>query len=720
MTIYKRYIRAACSKDAEKIADPFLCMNIVCRLGSYDANIEPAKDDVLFTDPGQLLATLETFFKSVYGELPVTNGKEASGSKLHSLFKSRKSGFDLLLARKPQSPDLPTSSAIDVPVIETGDHGSYKHCDQNRSSMGADENIAQDNDLTPAYIAPSHREEIELISKHVLEPRGSPRGRSPDAQTYPSTERSTWHFSMYGGEEEDSEELDGLQPQSVHEAVDEEEDSRDIQVSNPWTIAKMNTFVRPVRRAEPADNDEDISGNGQLMTPARGIGGYGSGTISRIDLVRREDEHADMELMTPQRSQRFPTPSTEGVSSCPAWQFPSKAWGKARSERESISRKEQGHERIQAGALDDWVQKSSHVSGIWTPDRSLPRRPAEGEETGFISARVLPHTDGKDLGPGSGSQQGTLLSQIPELPPKRRQSPRKQHQSGPVHKPFISPVRDPHKVWFEMGPSSQTKAHLQARSKNAKAASSATAPIQFASEADDVVEELSPVNSTIPLADSTEVDLEQLMDYEHRKRAANQAYRTSLRKPAHSPTINASGPRVDESRLSSVNSPHRNRYEAAKAALSTSKDATDNAVPPIFAEGDPRAYLMRVQQREDVAGREAVSGASGSKIRRARTTMLPLETVAADRRVQDLVLNLSTDVPSIKKREGEVMGIDDFVRCGEIGCGLLNVVEDDVRGWEQRLSIIFQKAFKESEPGNMASLAFDIWPVLQEHGVAHA
>ena len=42
---------------------------MVCPTGSYDANVEPAKDDVLFTDPEKFLEVVEAFFKSVYGQL---------------------------------------------------------------------------------------------------------------------------------------------------------------------------------------------------------------------------------------------------------------------------------------------------------------------------------------------------------------------------------------------------------------------------------------------------------------------------------------------------------------------------------------------------------------------------------------------------------------------------------------------------------------------------
>ena len=105
LALYKSYLRSSCGMEGgDKIADPFICMNIICPTGSYDANIEPAKDDVLFTDASIVLATLEAFFKSVYGEIQSTS-KVLPASKASN---PRPQGFDALLARKPQPPAIPS------------------------------------------------------------------------------------------------------------------------------------------------------------------------------------------------------------------------------------------------------------------------------------------------------------------------------------------------------------------------------------------------------------------------------------------------------------------------------------------------------------------------------------------------------------------------------------------------------------------------------------
>jgi hypothetical protein len=125
VTRYKRYVRAALLRaepggggsgsGSATIKDPFLCMNVICPRGSYDPNIEPAKDDVLFADPRTFLDTLERCFSSIYGELPTEDEDDAAagaGARPKPA-KSQRGGagppkknnaFQLLLARKRTEP----------------------------------------------------------------------------------------------------------------------------------------------------------------------------------------------------------------------------------------------------------------------------------------------------------------------------------------------------------------------------------------------------------------------------------------------------------------------------------------------------------------------------------------------------------------------------------------------------------------------------------------
>ena len=95
---YKSYLRSAKSpSNGQNVVDPFLYMNIICPQGSYDVNVEPAKDDVLFTNDDLFLKVIEDFFMGFYGEPKV---KETEGLCTKPA-KPRSQVFELLLARKP-------------------------------------------------------------------------------------------------------------------------------------------------------------------------------------------------------------------------------------------------------------------------------------------------------------------------------------------------------------------------------------------------------------------------------------------------------------------------------------------------------------------------------------------------------------------------------------------------------------------------------------------
>lgn len=65
LTLFKEQLRKS-SESRDSIKDPFLCLNIVCPTASYDPNIEPSKDDVLFDDSSKVLAAASELFTAIY------------------------------------------------------------------------------------------------------------------------------------------------------------------------------------------------------------------------------------------------------------------------------------------------------------------------------------------------------------------------------------------------------------------------------------------------------------------------------------------------------------------------------------------------------------------------------------------------------------------------------------------------------------------------------
>ncbi|KAL4864898.1 hypothetical protein BDV12DRAFT_175527 [Aspergillus spectabilis] len=96
--VYKSYLRFVASRDgsAPTITDPFFCVHIGCPGGSYDANIEPSKDDILFEDQPAVLSLVEELFRDAYGERP-----EEDGARYDPIIQDTppRNGFEVLLMR---------------------------------------------------------------------------------------------------------------------------------------------------------------------------------------------------------------------------------------------------------------------------------------------------------------------------------------------------------------------------------------------------------------------------------------------------------------------------------------------------------------------------------------------------------------------------------------------------------------------------------------------
>lgn len=54
------------NESFSSIKDPFLCLNIVCPRASYDPNIEPIKEDVLFEDGSKVISAVTELFTAIY------------------------------------------------------------------------------------------------------------------------------------------------------------------------------------------------------------------------------------------------------------------------------------------------------------------------------------------------------------------------------------------------------------------------------------------------------------------------------------------------------------------------------------------------------------------------------------------------------------------------------------------------------------------------------
>lgn len=112
ITIFKKYFRSGLASESslEKIKNPFMRLNIVCPEASYDPNVEPAKDDIIFENETLVLEAAEKMLKNYYGECCTMTSRLTKNN-----IGTNPNGFEILLARNPQEVSSMPSSVVNPP-----------------------------------------------------------------------------------------------------------------------------------------------------------------------------------------------------------------------------------------------------------------------------------------------------------------------------------------------------------------------------------------------------------------------------------------------------------------------------------------------------------------------------------------------------------------------------------------------------------------------------
>lgn len=703
---YKSHLRSAiASGDNAKLVDPFLCLNIACPPGSYDANVEPAKDDVLFANSELLLELVHRWFHSVYGEVEQSHSKPSS--KAVSGLNPR--GIEMLLARK----EAPVESA---PAGLSPTVGSTLSAPRSASKLATQTQSCSSplaKSVFDLSAAPLHHDTDEIfgaISHSVTEPPSTddtqteaPSGFLPSHDSSipesseptgfePSSDAATvggergWKDSMYAEDEDEDEDLEiHLQRRSrspVDLNLDGDEHARDVNVSNPWAFAKLNAAMRPSGQKN------------HLSTPGRQISKVGHATDSSSDDLRRGSQaHSSPEAA-------YPTPSP--------FPFPQKARRMRNTDDASVdpflTPAPSNKERHKRGALDTWVQKSLHgyyelgdSPDTLQEDQGPPDLPYSRD---FVSARSLP--------PG-----GTPLHEIPDASqrPRRKPPPRKQQQGNP-NKPFIPPVNDPSRGWFDTGEDPSRKRPRKPRPNNDH---QDTAPAPTLTLRDDEIEDdesLIPAPADRP-PPPLHPDLAITLDYESRKQKAGEAHRKALRARAAAATkAPTDAPNPLHPQHAST-SPHKNRQAKAIAALhAPDPPPLGTEEQPALAASDPRAHLLRLHRQ---AARAPASPRGPSK--RQKTALLPLETVTEASYVGDLTLVLGgVTVGGVDAAVKEGGAWDDYVRSGAVGGAFEEVGGEEVTRWEGELrGLVGGVDAGDGGGGGSADLDMDLAEIMEHH-----
>ena len=669
VTLYKSYIRSALGlSSSDKLSEPFLYMNIVCPEGSYDANIEPAKDEVLFSNKDMVLEAVEMFFKNTYGDLQLTPKAQPASKSI----TPRAPIFEVLLARKEPPAEKP------IPPPSTPVKTNEIHLSSRSSTV-----IEPSPDVHPLHRGSPNREDRvgpcpsfeEGISTNLSVTTGTtePRSLSPN---------NAWRSNMYAADEDDEVGLFLAQRSSPERPQtpnpDEEEAGLcNIRISNPWSIAKVNAPVRPHHRQQS---------DGPLPSPVRQTDEPEGIQAGSPTTVTDQTQPSPKALPTPQQSHRESSDSITTSSSPERFPYPLAARG-SRSGDYALSQRAANRERYGGGALDTWVQKSTNsYENTSSPAPDIDESHTIDPETGttrprdFISARSLP--------------LGTPLNEVPTAPSRPgRQSPKKQPPTG-IHKPFTSPLTND-RVWFDCAPQPSRKTKPQPTQSTLTTQGDLHFPRSSPS----------PSSSSSPERPTVHPGLALSLDYEKRKALAAQQHKANLLRKKQ---LN-----IDDNPPSS-NSPHQNRYNKAIAALH--QDTPSKQASP-FEPNDPRQYWLRVQEREQVSPSHPLTA------KRRKTSMLPLESVSEKWSTRDLVLPLK--VPSLVILNSEIREggkCDGYISTGEVAFGLDAVQTiDTIRAWEEEVRMMVKRKFggKEEVVAEKGEVRVELWGVMEKHWGAH-
>lgn len=705
------------------VKDPFFCMNLICPSTSYDVNIEPAKDDILFVNVDSVISIFERFLKSVYGEL-----REPPAVPTQSRFSDqRPRGFDVLLARKSQSgskmpkqiahkarpADRNEGNAAYIP--SAGFKLAHTVCDGLPPLNNSQDGSVQDHE--EARLDGRNFQAIHpaAVAVAVALPDGASKSVTPLSA---AEQRRGWQRDMYGAVEDNMSERHGPQDDDSQlqdsQGSDEENGLRDASVSNPWVFAKLNASARRSNIAKGAV--ANVESNNQLLTPRRHVGELGKATARQVHEILRDPDIPNFGLPTPARDKGYQATSTtsQNSSSPEPLPFPGKHWGK--SDRKTTSSKHTSSRKMNSdcGALDTWMQKpmgsrsvTTHSAGPSDGDMQDPNVPLQTPTRGFVSARAL--------------NIGTPLKAILEGASKstRKGAPGKQTEAD-INELFVSAVNGPSRVRLEVEPKGKDIRFQPASAQSVADAIAADRGIRFDREDQDSVSQLSPTRSISPV----HPDLAATMDYEIRKQAALQHWKANQRRKTVAKDF-VPNSEDEPSPSFAKTSPHQNRYNRAVANLHSpgSEAALPEPQLPSFESGDPRAYLLHAQEYGKTNSHDFPNDSSNRPRNRRKTGLLPLETVPEDRSTCNLILTLGREELGLKRRlrPGGTSFCDEYISSGTTVDAFSSCTIHQIRAWEAKLSELVGslRCGTEEDDGVVNEktdcLRLDIWTSLQTH-----
>jgi DNA mismatch repair protein MutL len=599
ISIYKTMISAMLVDNmSEKVRSPFIRLNIVCPAGSYDPNVEPAKDDVLFEDEETLLSLVEDWFRSVYGDrivaISASNKTSANQDEAHHIARSMTAVETLKMngdAFSSVKPGIKISKASHI--IDGGSGGV------NKSVLEA----FHDCGLTGRMGFPT----------------------SPGtADVLPAVDQSRSGFGMSEDYPDEVEFDEGEQvfarDKSTAEGTTSKQTSRNFNPLNPWVIAKLNApVIKKKTRESP------------LADPV------GESTGKR----------------PPSTSFILPTPRASSIS-------------RPSPEYRNLGPLER-HSFENMVVLDN---SQSLIEGWLQKNRELSRDNSTHLYDVPLSSPESSDQVGAFAEMGNAVMDRDMSSSILRSPPATQAhlAPRVPRN---INEPFVSPLRGTHLAF----PSATEMRDRSIPSRRPQ--SNASVDMIFDGEAHGRVH-----------GDERRTEVHEALDFERRKEAATRKLREELCRPQSSAEV---PPTAENVRMRS--SPHKNRYHAALAALDSnpnysSSERVNDEMPAetCLPDDDPKAYLMR-RQKSKAACSENTS--IRRNLKRAKTTLLPLETIPDRAELHGLCQVVSTNIGLVRKALLMLASHDQYTKSGNQARGLV-MSTADIQAVEMQLGTLMK------------------------------
>ena len=666
LSLYKDYIRSALSDTAStKIKDPLICMNIICPPASYDPNVEAAKDDVLFENQSLLLDSVGVFFTRIYGPLKkeepqINTGKNKAARKTNA--------FELLLARrrleadvKKDSPQVADSHRNIKDLVSGQDEG--QRMDFNGSTL-PDRSL--DLSMTRSIPAPGGEQASE--DKLFFE-----EGRN-------SEEQPIWRSTMYNIDDDDFDEF--------ARDVAVEKSTKDQQM-NPAMSERISTTQQqttgPQMNSPPPSS---ISNSSPTKLPMSGSSLRSFLPSLLPSSGKQEEQPGDCA-----RSQSITIPPTPSSSDHFSLVDP----------RAKLLPQEQPFNRVRRNSLEthsNQYQRSDLT--IIGSEQSLPSDTNLSDGDTLQGHRVIPaHTEAGRRHHGNSFVTARSLplngafdsSSIMQRPAHSEQSSR-QRKGNALAEP-IPPVRDMSQTWVNIGGKGKSNMHRKAQNMDIREALALTTsnhsgnrnPVE---EPNEIFKSSSSTVSVIP-------DIEELLDYERRKKLATEQRR---REKLSQRAVVSGFPSRQNDTLTITNSPHRNRYDAAIAALHDSAQTSEAASTSTFSSADPRAYFIRTMSHTN-------RGDGQDSMRRPKVSMLPLETVPESFRLQNVTFKLQTNLSWVEERLQRKRFSDRHVNDDGVSNDVFTT-DESTPELQRRVSMLVNTLYRQESGAMLPNLTLDL------------